>query len=72
MKYKVVELIKRLNWEGVIFEDEKGNRKITSGVCIWDAKPERVAKCETVNSIDKELFLKRWNNNYSTELIFNC
>jgi hypothetical protein len=70
MKYKVVELIKRLNWEGVIFEDEKGNRKITSGIYIWEAKPERVAKCEIINNIDKELFLKRWYENYKTELVF--
>lgn len=71
MKYKVLELIKTINWEGIIFEDEKGNKKMTSGIKIWEARPERIAKCEIINSINMTQFMNKWNDNFNNiELIF--
>jgi hypothetical protein len=70
MKYQVLETIKTVNWEGVIFEDEKGNKKMTSGIYTWEARPKRIAKCQKVE-INKELFLERFNKyNPYAELLF--
>lgn len=46
--YKVVEYVRRLNWEGAIIEDQKGSRYITNGVYKWEARPERIKKCGKV------------------------
>lgn len=61
--YKVKQYIKTINWEGAIIEDQEGNRYITNGVYKWEARPERVRKCELINTIDKDNFLKLWNRN---------
>jgi len=64
MKYRVINYIKRLNWEGAIIEDIDTKKKyITNGVYKWEARENRVEKCTTVESIDKDKFLEYWNRN---------
>lgn len=71
MKYKVIRFLKRLNWEGCIIEDQEGKQFITNGIYKWEARPERIEKCEIVNSIDKEKLLNKWNQYFSyNSLVF--
>ena len=64
--YKLIDYIKRpkyINWEGAIIEDQDGNRFITNGVKIWQARPERLETCVIVDKIDIQKFYGYWQRN---------
>jgi hypothetical protein len=70
MKYQVLETIKTKNWEGAIIEDRDHNKKITSGIFIWNATTERITKCEKT-SINKESLISKFNKHFQySELTF--
>lgn len=70
--YKLIDYIKRpkyQNWEGAIIEDQDGNRFITNGVNIWQARPERLETCVIVDKIDIQKFYGYWQRNISIKLL---
>lgn len=70
--YKLIDYIKRpkyKNWEGAIIEDQEGNRFITNGVGIWQARPERLETCVIVDKIDIQKFYGYWQRNINIKLL---
>lgn len=70
MKYRFINWIRTPNWEGAMIESPSGKRYYTSGICIWEATPEREKQVQVVPEIDIEAFIQRWNsrNPYSSIL----